>query len=151
LTGKKMTVIRIADFPAFGKSSPYFAIDGAFGGEPAAEQRFDFVAAGGLGFEHGEPAVEPGLEFLEGAVAGLDVRRFLHLAPPLRANGFEGFAPDDLDNGSETVVTSGRKPRAHSFMSYAKLFMRVTFLGSRGVRSRRGLEFWYEPEREKSK
>lgn len=52
---------------------------------------------------------------------------------------------------AETVVTSGRKPRAHSFMSYAKLFMRVTFLGSRGVRSRRGLEFWYEPERDKSK
>jgi len=52
---------------------------------------------------------------------------------------------------AETVVTSGRKPRAYSFMSYSKLFLRVTFLGSRGLRSRRGLEFWYESEREKAK
>ena len=52
---------------------------------------------------------------------------------------------------AETVVTSGRKPRAHSFMTYAKLSMRVILLGSRGLRSRRGLEFWYEPEREKEK
>jgi glycosyltransferase involved in cell wall biosynthesis len=52
---------------------------------------------------------------------------------------------------AETVVTSGRKPRAHSFMSYAKLSMRMILLGSRGVRSRRGLEYWYEPEREKAK
>ena len=52
---------------------------------------------------------------------------------------------------AETVVTSGRKPRAHSFMCYARLSMRVFLLGSRGLRSRRGLEFWYEPEREKRK
>ncbi|HZR16870.1 MAG TPA: glycosyltransferase [Verrucomicrobiae bacterium] len=50
---------------------------------------------------------------------------------------------------AETVITSGRKLRAHSFMSYSKLFMRLTLLGPRGVRSRRGLEFWYGPEREK--
>ena len=51
---------------------------------------------------------------------------------------------------AETVVTSGRKQRAHSFMTYAKLSMRLILLGSRGVRSRRGLEYWYEPEREKA-
>jgi glycosyltransferase involved in cell wall biosynthesis len=48
----------------------------------------------------------------------------------------------------EAVVTSGRKVRAHSFMSYAKLSMRIIL---RGVRSRKGLEYWYEPEREKEK
>ena len=52
---------------------------------------------------------------------------------------------------SETVVTSGRKVRAHSFLTYARLSARLVFLGSRGVRSRRGLEYWYEPEREKTK
>lgn len=52
---------------------------------------------------------------------------------------------------AETVITSGRKPRAHSFLSYARLFIRLIFLGSRGVRSRRGLDFWYEAEREKAK
>jgi len=51
----------------------------------------------------------------------------------------------------ETVVTSGRKFRAHSFLSYARLVTRMIFCGSRGLRSRRGLEFWYEPEREKAK
>jgi glycosyltransferase involved in cell wall biosynthesis len=51
---------------------------------------------------------------------------------------------------AETVVTSGRKQRAHSFMTYAKLSIRLILLGSRGVRSRRGLEYWYEPKREKS-
>jgi glycosyltransferase involved in cell wall biosynthesis len=51
---------------------------------------------------------------------------------------------------AETVVTSGRKLRAHSFLSYSKLFLRLMLLGSRAVRSRRGLEFWYESEREKA-
>jgi hypothetical protein len=46
--------------------------DGAFGLEPAAQERFDFVAAGGLEFEHGEPAAEARLEILEGAVAGAE-------------------------------------------------------------------------------
>jgi len=52
---------------------------------------------------------------------------------------------------AETVVTSGRKMRAHSLLTLARLFARLVFLGSRGVRSRRGLEYWYEPEREKVK
>jgi len=52
---------------------------------------------------------------------------------------------------AETVVTSGRKMRAHSFLTLARLTARLVFLGSRGVRSRRGLEYWYEPEREKVK
>ena len=52
---------------------------------------------------------------------------------------------------AETVVTSGRKMRAHSFLTLARLTGRLVFLGSRGVRSRKGLEYWYEPEREKSK
>ena len=51
----------------------------------------------------------------------------------------------------ETVVTSGRKARAHSFLSLAGLFARLVLRGSRGLRSRRGLEYWYEPEREKAK
>jgi len=51
----------------------------------------------------------------------------------------------------QTVVTSGRKMRAHSFLTLARLTARLVFLGSRGVRSRRGLEYWYEPEREKAK
>src|ERR1039457_5022147 len=52
---------------------------------------------------------------------------------------------------AETVVTSGRKAREHSFWTFARLSARLVFLGSRGVRSRRGLEYWYEPEREKRK
>ena len=51
----------------------------------------------------------------------------------------------------ETVITSGRKFREHSFVTFARLTARLVFLGSRGVRSRRGLEYWYEPEREKTK
>ena len=52
---------------------------------------------------------------------------------------------------AETVVTSGRKMRAHSFLTLARLTARLVFRGSRGVRSRKGLEYWYEPEREKAK
>jgi glycosyltransferase involved in cell wall biosynthesis len=52
---------------------------------------------------------------------------------------------------AETVVTSGRKARAHSFLSVAWLVMRLVLRGPRGLRSRRGLEYWYEPEREKAK
>ena len=51
----------------------------------------------------------------------------------------------------ETVVTSGRKIRAHSFLSLARLSTRLILRGSSGLRSRRGLEYWYEPEREKAK
>ena len=49
---------------------------------------------------------------------------------------------------AETVVTSGRKFREHSFFTLARLSARLVFLGPRGVRSRRGLEYWYESERE---
>ena len=52
---------------------------------------------------------------------------------------------------AETVVTSGRKARAHSFLSLWWLFTRMMLRGPRGLRSRRGLEYWYEPEREKAK
>ena len=52
---------------------------------------------------------------------------------------------------AETVITSGRKPRAHSVFTYVRLSARLVFLGYRGFRSRRGLEFWYEPKREKEK
>ena len=52
---------------------------------------------------------------------------------------------------AEPVLTSGRKFREHSFVTFALLTARFVFLGSRGVRSRRGLEYWYEPEREKVK
>ena len=51
----------------------------------------------------------------------------------------------------ETVVTSGRKFRAHSFWSLARLSTRLALRGSRGLRNRRGLEYWYEAEREKTK
>jgi glycosyltransferase involved in cell wall biosynthesis len=51
----------------------------------------------------------------------------------------------------ETVVTSGRKVCAHSFLSLAGQFTRLVLRGSRGLRRRRGLEYWYEPERDKTK
>jgi len=46
--------------------------DGAFGGEPAAQERFNFVAVGGLEFKHGEPAAEARLEIFQGTVAGAE-------------------------------------------------------------------------------
>jgi glycosyltransferase involved in cell wall biosynthesis len=52
---------------------------------------------------------------------------------------------------AETVVTSGRKLRAYSSWSLAWLFMRFVLRGPRGLRTRKGLEYWYEPEREKMK
>jgi glycosyltransferase involved in cell wall biosynthesis len=52
---------------------------------------------------------------------------------------------------AETVITSGRKARAHSFWSITKLATRLVMRGSRGLRSRQGLDYWYEPEREKAK
>src|SRR4030095_2684800 len=51
----------------------------------------------------------------------------------------------------DTVVTSGRKLRAHSFLSLAGLVTRLVLRGSRGLRNRRALDYWYEPEREKAK
>ena len=50
---------------------------------------------------------------------------------------------------AETVVTSGRKAREHSFFSLARQFIRLVLRGSSGLRSRKGLEYWYEPERGK--
>lgn len=52
---------------------------------------------------------------------------------------------------AETVVTSGRKVRAHSFFSLVRLFARLVLRGPGGLRTRRGLDYWYEPEREKAK
>jgi glycosyltransferase involved in cell wall biosynthesis len=51
----------------------------------------------------------------------------------------------------ETVVTSGRKLRAHSSLTLASMFTRLVLRGSAGLRSRKGLKYWYEPEREKTK
>jgi glycosyltransferase involved in cell wall biosynthesis len=51
---------------------------------------------------------------------------------------------------AETVITSGRKFREHSFLALARLTARLVFFGSRGVRSRKGLEYWYKPERGKA-
>jgi glycosyltransferase involved in cell wall biosynthesis len=52
---------------------------------------------------------------------------------------------------AETVSTSGRKFREHSFLTFARLSARLVFFGSRGVRSRTGLDYWYEPKRGKAK
>jgi len=52
---------------------------------------------------------------------------------------------------AETVVTSGRKVRAHSFLTLARLTARLVFRGSRGLQSRQGLDYWYKPAREKVK
>jgi glycosyltransferase involved in cell wall biosynthesis len=52
---------------------------------------------------------------------------------------------------AETVVTSGRKLRAHSSWSLAQQLMRLILRGPRGLRSREGLEYWYKPAREKVK
>jgi glycosyltransferase involved in cell wall biosynthesis len=51
----------------------------------------------------------------------------------------------------ETVVTSGRKVRAHSFLTFARLSTRLILRGSSGLRNRRGLDYWYAPAREKTK
>ncbi|HZR19780.1 MAG TPA: glycosyltransferase [Verrucomicrobiae bacterium] len=52
---------------------------------------------------------------------------------------------------AETVVTSGRKFREHSFWSISRLCMHLILRRSRALRSRKGLEYWYEPERGKVK
>jgi glycosyltransferase involved in cell wall biosynthesis len=52
---------------------------------------------------------------------------------------------------AETVITSGRKFRDHSIWSVARLLMHLILRGRRGLRSRKGLEYWYEPERGKAK
>lgn len=52
---------------------------------------------------------------------------------------------------AETVVTSGRKFREHSFWSATKLCTHLILGRSRALRNRKGLEYWYEPKREKAK
>ncbi|HEY4233405.1 MAG TPA: glycosyltransferase [Lacipirellulaceae bacterium] len=52
---------------------------------------------------------------------------------------------------AEQVITSGRKLRAHSFLSLARLSTRLILGGSSGLRNRRGLDYWYAPAREKTK
>jgi glycosyltransferase involved in cell wall biosynthesis len=52
---------------------------------------------------------------------------------------------------AETVVTSGRKARAHSFWSLVRLSTRIIIRGQRVLKTRKGLEYWYEAEREKAK
>jgi cellulose synthase/poly-beta-1,6-N-acetylglucosamine synthase-like glycosyltransferase len=51
---------------------------------------------------------------------------------------------------TETVVTSGRSLRAHSFLYIARLLTRLALRGPDGFRDRRGLELWYHPKREKT-
>ncbi len=50
---------------------------------------------------------------------------------------------------SESVVTSGRNLRAHSFWSIARVLARLALRGPDGFRDRRGLDLWYRPSREK--
>ena len=50
-----------------------------------------------------------------------------------------------------TRNAGARQARAYSFLSLAWLSTCLILRGSRGFRSRRGLEYWYEPEREKRK
>ena len=50
-------------------------------------------------------------------------------------------------NEGLSLTSQGRKFREHSFFSLARLLTRMIL--PRGLRSRRGLEFWYDPKREK--
>ncbi|MEO5914106.1 MAG: glycosyltransferase [Luteolibacter sp.] len=52
---------------------------------------------------------------------------------------------------AETVVTSGRNLRAHSFWSIARLLTRLALRGPGGFRDREGLDLWYRPSREKTR
>jgi hypothetical protein len=51
---------------------------------------------------------------------------------------------------AEKVVTSGRSLRMNSFWSIARVFLRLAFRGADGFRDRRGLDLWYQPNREKT-
>jgi glycosyltransferase involved in cell wall biosynthesis len=48
----------------------------------------------------------------------------------------------------ETVLTSGRKLRAHSLWEVLHVLCRLAVLGRRGVREREGLGIWYDARRE---
>jgi glycosyltransferase involved in cell wall biosynthesis len=48
----------------------------------------------------------------------------------------------------DSVITSGRKLRAHSGWEMLRIMGRLAFGGPRFVRSRRGLAIWYEERRE---
>jgi len=47
----------------------------------------------------------------------------------------------------ESVLTSGRKLRAHSLWEVLRFLCRLAVLGRRGVRERKGLEIWYDARR----
>lgn len=48
----------------------------------------------------------------------------------------------------QTVVTSGRKLRAHSAADMLGLFLRLARAGTESLKKREGLEFWYGPRGE---
>ncbi|HYF34494.1 MAG TPA: glycosyltransferase [Prosthecobacter sp.] len=48
-----------------------------------------------------------------------------------------------------TILTSGRSLRSNSLWAIGRLMLRLTFRGADGFRSRRGLDTWYRPTREK--
>ena len=48
----------------------------------------------------------------------------------------------------EPVVTSGRKLRSYSAWKIARIIASMLVRGPKSLKQRRGLEFWYEPERE---
>jgi glycosyltransferase involved in cell wall biosynthesis len=50
----------------------------------------------------------------------------------------------------ETVVTSGRSPRAQSFWTIMRVFLRLALHGPDGFRDRQGLDLWYRPFRDKA-
>lgn len=50
----------------------------------------------------------------------------------------------------EPVVTSGRKLRSYSAWKLARIIASMLVRGPNSLKQRRGLEFWYEPERKDS-
>ena len=49
---------------------------------------------------------------------------------------------------TERVITSGRNLRSQSFLTIARLLIRLALRGPDAFRERRGLELWYHPKRE---
>ena len=45
----------------------------------------------------------------------------------------------------QTVLTSGRKLRAHSAMEMLRVGLRIARTGQAALETREGLEFWYGP------
>ncbi|MDQ3622631.1 MAG: glycosyltransferase [Verrucomicrobiota bacterium] len=50
----------------------------------------------------------------------------------------------------ETVLTSGRSLRNQSLWTIARIFVRLVLRGPDGFRTKRGLDLWYRPAREKA-